>query len=158
MNTTPDMSDSTDLAARLHALGWKPFRSAGRFMALAGPLWARREDEGWAYAIAATDAHLNPAGVVHGGLLATLMDHALSTMAWEAAGRLPCVTVQLDTHFLDAVPAGALIEARGRLVRRTARLLFMQGTLSVDGNDVLAAQAVMKVRASMPVDAPRSAS
>lgn len=119
-------------------------------MALAGPLWAAREGDGWAYGVVSTDEHLNPAGVVHGGLLATLMDHALSTLAWEAAGGAPCVTVQLDTHFLASVPPGVLIEARGRVLRRTSSLLFMHGALSVAGSDVLAAQAVMKLQAAGP--------
>lgn len=72
-----------------------------------GPLFTRQEDGGWAYALLPTAAHLNPAGVVHGGLLATLIDHALSAIAGQASGRVPCVTVQLDSHFLPRRrPAG----------------------------------------------------
>lgn len=141
------MNDSIDLPAHVRDLGWKQVRGSGRFMALVGPLWARREGDGWAYGMISTDDHLNPAGVVHGGLLATLIDHALSVIAWQAAGRAPCVTVQLDTHFLGSVSPGVLIEARGRVVRRTKHLLFMQGVLSVAGEDVLAAQALMKAQA-----------
>lgn len=141
------MNESIDLAAHLQMLGWKQVRAPGPFMALAGPLWARREADGWGYGVVSTHQHLNPAGVVHGGLLATLIDHALSTIAWEAAGRMPCVTVQLDTHFLGSVPAGVLIEARGRVVRRTARLLFMHGTLTVGHEEILTAQGLMKVQA-----------
>lgn len=144
------MSNAIDIPTRLREGGWKPLNAAGRFMALAGPLWAARDGDGWAYGVVSTDEHLNPAGLVHGGLLATLIDHALSTLAWEAAGRAPCVTVQLDTHFLASVPPGVLIEARGRVVRRTSSLLFMHGTLSVAGSDVLAAQAVMKRQAARP--------
>ena len=144
------MNNTIDIPTRLREGGWKPLKGAGRFMALAGPLWAARDGDGWAYGVVSTDEHLNPAGVVHGGLLATLIDHALSTLAWEAAGRAPCVTVQLDTHFLASVPPGVLIEARGRAVRRTSSLLFMHGALSVAGSDVLAAQAVMKLQAARP--------
>ncbi len=60
------------------------------------------------------------------------------------------MTVQLDTHFLASVPPGVLIEARGRVVRRTSSLLFMHGALSEAGSDVLAAQAVMKLQAARP--------
>lgn len=142
------MNDAIDRTTRMPHSGWKPREAAGRFMALAGPLWAARDGDGWVYGVITTDDHLNPAGVVHGGLLATLVDHTLSTVAWEAAGRAPCVTVQLDTHFLASVPAGVLLEARARVVRRTSSLLFMHGTLSVAGHDVLAAQAVMKTHAA----------
>ena len=50
--------------------------------------------------------HLNPAARVHGGALMTLLDHAISSTAWEACDRQPCVTVQMDTQFLGAVEAG----------------------------------------------------
>ncbi|WP_035205868.1 PaaI family thioesterase [Acidovorax sp. CF316] len=123
--------------------GWQ-VRALGGFIAHAGPLWARREGEGWAYGFAIGPQHLNPAGVVHGGALLTLMDHAMSTVAWEAAGRVPCVTLQLDSHFAAPVGAGQFVEARAQVVRRTGSLVFMRGELQVGGSLVLAAQALMK--------------
>ncbi|SFP54733.1 uncharacterized domain 1-containing protein [Variovorax sp. OK605] len=141
------MEEPIDPSENLAAAGWRRVRSAGAFMSGAGPLWAMREGEGWRYGIWSTEAHLNPAGFVHGGLLATLADHAISTVAWEAAQRVPCVTVQLDTQFLAPVTTGVLIEARAQLVRRTSSLLFMRGLLQVAGQEVLVAQALMKVHA-----------
>lgn len=136
--------DPTAARDALVAQGWRE-RTLPGFVGLIGPLWTRREDAGWAYGLLTTEAHLNPAGVVHGGLTTSLIDHALSALAWEAMGRQPCVTVQLDTHFLAAVQAGRFLEARGRVVRATASLVFMQGGISVDGEAVLGASAVMKV-------------
>lgn len=130
----------------LGAQGWRP-RTLPGFAGLVGPLWTRQEDGGWAYAILAGPAHTNPAGVVHGGLLTTLIDHALSAIAWEASGRRACVTVQLDAQFLSGVRPGQFIEARGRVVRSSASLVFMQGQLTVDGAEVLSASAVLKVLA-----------
>ncbi|MGJ7505287.1 MULTISPECIES: PaaI family thioesterase [unclassified Variovorax] len=144
------MEIPVDPFEKLAATGWRRVRTAGAFMSGVGPLWALRENESWVYGVWAGDAHLNPAGVVHGGLLATLADHAISTVAWEAAGRTPCVTVQLDTQFLAPVAPGVLIEARAQVVRRTASLLFMRGLLQVAGLEVLIAQALMKVQAPLP--------
>lgn len=114
------------------------------FIAHAGPLWARREGEGWAYGFAIGPQHLNPAGVVHGGALLTLVDHAMSTVAWEACGRVPCVTLQLDSHFAAPVLPGQFVEARAHVARRTGSLVFMRGELRVDDSLVLGAQALMK--------------
>lgn len=83
----------------LREAGWGERRGMG-FSALVGPLWSRREGDGWAYGLLTGEQHANQAGLVHGGLLATLMDQALSAVAWEALQRQPCVTVQLDTHYL----------------------------------------------------------
>lgn len=123
---------------------WKVLGLPG-FMGQAGPLMSRRDAGEWVYGLQTTGTHLNPAGVVHGGALATLMDHALSTVAWEACGRVPCITLELNTHFLSAVRPGQLVEARATVTRRTRSLVFMQGQLTVNGDAVLSAQAIMKV-------------
>ncbi len=124
--------------------GWK-VRSLAGFAGTAGPLWTRREGDGWAYGFQMAPAHLNPAGVVHGGALLTLVDHAISTVAWEACGRVPCVTLQLDSQFLTAVRQGQFAQARAQITHRTHQMLFMQGSVAVDGQMVLRAQAIVKV-------------
>lgn len=126
--------------------GWKR-RDLPGFMGLAGPLWTRRDNGTWAYAVLADEAHLNPAGVVHGGALLTLLDHAISSVAWEACGRQPCLTLQLDTHFIGSVHTGQLAQARAHVIRRTGSLVFMQGEVAVDGCIALAGQALMKIMA-----------
>ncbi|WP_051463555.1 PaaI family thioesterase [Acidovorax sp. JHL-3] len=125
-------------------------RAIRGFIAHAGPLWARREGDGWAYGFAMGPQHLNPAGVVHGGALLALVDHAMSTVAWEAAGRVPCVTLQLDSHFAAPVLPGQFVEARAQVAKRTGSLVFMRGELRVDDSLVLGAQALMKPLMTKP--------
>ena len=138
-----------ELLDRLRAQGWKP-RQLGGFMGHAGPLWTCREGAGWVYGLLAVDQLLNPAGVVHGGALTTLIDHVLSTVAWEACERMPCVTVQLDTHFMAEVRAGQFAQARANITARTSSLVFMEGLVQVDDRPVLAARAIMKVLRPAP--------
>lgn len=132
--------------ADLLSRGWKK-RSLGGFIDCAGPLWTCKEESGWAYGILAEDRHLNPVRMVHGGLLETLMDHALSSIAWEASGRRKCVTLQMDMHFLAPAGMGMFIEARGHVIHDTASTFFMQGMLTVGSRPVLSAQALMKILA-----------
>ncbi|MBO1110940.1 PaaI family thioesterase [Bordetella petrii] len=136
--------------ARLSADGWKQTRGAGAFIASLGPLWAQRAEHGWRYGFVATGQHLNPAGVVHGGLLQALIDHVLSALAWEAVARRPCVTVQTDSQFLSAVHAGEFIVGQGVETHRTRNLVFMRGQLSVEDTPVLCAQAIFKIAGSAP--------
>ena len=124
--------------------GWKA-RTLDGFIGSVGPLWTRRESDSWAYGFVATSQHINPAGIVHGGLLMTLIDHALSAIAWEDAGRRPCVTIQIDARFLTAVRPQILIEARGRVVRRTATLSFVEGNLTVGAEVAMTASAILKI-------------
>jgi uncharacterized protein (TIGR00369 family) len=141
--------DVDQTASEQEAGEWKQRELPG-FIGTAGPLWTRRETSGWAYGVQAGAQHLNPAGVVHGGVLLTLLDHAISVVAWEASGRQACMTVQLDTHFLAAAREGELLEARAEVAQRTKSLVFMRGTVTAAGRLVASAQSVMKVVASAP--------
>jgi len=143
MNARDDKGDA------LRASGWRQ-RSLPGFAGLIGPLWTRHEEPAWAYGVLATDEHTNPSGLVHGGLLTALLDHALSAIAWEALERRPCVTVQLDTHFLSTARAGQFLEARGHIVRATSSLVFMQGDVSVEGARIASACALLKAARASP--------
>ncbi len=143
MNSMDSSPDADALRGDPSASGWRR-RSLPGFAGLIGPVWTRKEEAGWAYGVLATADHLNPAGLVHGGLLTTLVDHALSAIAWEALGRRACLTVQLDTQFLAAACGGHFLEAGGRVVRATSTLVFVQGHLSVAGTELVTASAILK--------------
>ncbi|MBL0917578.1 MAG: PaaI family thioesterase [Hydrogenophaga sp.] len=139
------MSHSTGTSEELLPLqGWKRRDLAG-FIGTTGPLWTRRDDSGWRYGLLVEERHLNPAGVMHGGALCTLLDHVISTVAWEACDRTPCVTLQLDSQFLAAVKAGQFIEASATLEHRTKGMVFMRGRVEVDGAAVMVGQAILKI-------------
>ncbi len=124
--------------------GWKARELPG-FFGQVGPLWTRKEPAAWAYGVLADERHTNPAGIVHGGLLTTLLDHALSAIAWQANARKACITVALDVHFLAPARPGEFIEARGRIVRQASKLVFMQGSLTVQDRIVATASAILKI-------------
>jgi acyl-coenzyme A thioesterase PaaI-like protein len=130
--------------AELESSGWKR-RNAGPFMNAIGPLWAKLEHDLWTFGLIAQEHHLNLAKVVHGGLLQSLIDHALSVIAWEAMSRTPCMTVQNDTQFLSAANCNDFIVAHGFETHRTRNLIFMRGHLEVNGNKLLSAQSIFKI-------------
>lgn len=114
------------------AHGWRALPGAQ----LPGPLgtfWARRAGDTWHYGLLTDASHANPNGVVHGGVLMTFADHGLSFLAIEAAERHPCTTIQLNTHFLDAIHPGEFIELRGEVSRRTRGLVFLRGEVLAHG-------------------------
>jgi len=125
--------------------GWKA-RTLPGFFGLVGPLWTRKQGDGWAYGFLAEERHTNPAGIVHGGMLTTLLDHALSVIAWEANARKPCITVALDVQFLAPARPGDFVAAAGRIVRQTSSLVFMQGSLTIEGQEIATASAILKVK------------
>ncbi|WP_159998915.1 PaaI family thioesterase, partial [Roseomonas sp. 18066] len=115
------------------------------FTDLVGPLWAKRDGGAWAYGLLAGPQHANVHGIVHGGMLMTLIDNALGLTVWEATSRQPAVTMQLNTQFIAAARPGDFIEARGEVLRVARSVVFVRGILSVRGETVLAADGVWKV-------------
>lgn len=112
--------------------GWRPLTGAPLPGSIGVP-WGKRFAEHWRYGLLTTADHTNPAGVLHGGILMAFADHALSLLAWEACGRGKTTTIQLNTHFMDAVTPGEFIEMRGEVTRRTRGMVFLRGIVSVRG-------------------------
>lgn len=143
------MDDEMMTPTSLTEAGWKPRQLPGH-MGLIGPLWTRREGASWAYGLLTEERHLNPVGVVHGGALATLLDHGLSAIAWEAARRQPCVTVQLGIQYLAAAAPGQFVVARGRVARATESMVFVSGSLWAGEVELVQATSVLKVLNQRP--------
>jgi|SRR5690554_2916705 len=113
-------------------------------MTTLGPLLSRREEDTWVYGLRLDERHLNQAGMVHGGTMTALLDHAVSAIAWEHSGKQPCVTVQLNTSFLKPARAGQLLSAHAKVNHAAGSMLFLDGVLYADGILVATAQAIMK--------------
>jgi uncharacterized protein (TIGR00369 family) len=83
----------------------------------------------------ADERHLNPAGTVHGGYGATLLDsvlgNAVHTRLEAGAGY---VTVDLDVKMLAPIPLGEDIYAEAKVVRVTRRIGVAEGRI-VDARD-----------------------
>lgn len=107
--------------------------------------WAKRTDDSWRYGLLTAAEHANPQGILHGGILMTFADHGLSMLAWEAAKRAPCTTIQLNTHFLGPVEPGDFVELQGDVTRATKGLVFVRGVLSVGHRDVAAVDGIWRV-------------
>ena len=81
--------------------------------------------------------------------LATLADMMVPLSVCATGGGLESrflLTVHLDIDYLAAVPLGAGVEGRARLLHRTARMVFADGTLKVGGEPVLRASGVFRIR------------
>lgn len=96
--------------------------------------------------VALTPDHLNMRGVVHGGVLAALLDTAISWCGlWDPdpARERRCLTLSLTTTFVGQATAGTLRAIglrRGggrKIYQATAEVLDETGTLIATGEGVL---------------------
>lgn len=75
------------------------------------------------------DSFLNPLGLVHGGLLCTLMDSAMGVaVQTKLPADLGGASIELKVSFLKPLPYdGGEIEVRGRALRVGRRVAFAEG-------------------------------
>ncbi|HOF88723.1 MAG TPA: PaaI family thioesterase [Armatimonadota bacterium] len=77
-------------------------------------------------------------GIIHGGIVATLLDEVMARLVWEQAG--PSATARLDIRYRRPAPIGAAIEVRGRItaVRRAGQLFETAARATLADGTVLA--------------------
>ncbi|HEY6391181.1 MAG TPA: PaaI family thioesterase [Bryobacteraceae bacterium] len=92
------------------------------FNKLIGVRVLRRHADGVTIECRMRDELQNSAGVLHGGVAATLADAAVGiALASHFGGRRPCTTTDLKINYLSAVSDGKII-ARSHLLRVGKRL------------------------------------
>ena len=123
---------------------WREHFPTG-LMTTLGPLLSKRHEDGWLYGLKIHEKHLNPAGVAHGGIITTLMDHAFSAMAWHVTEKKPCITVQLNTSFIRPAYLNDVLVVNSTLTRKTSSILFVTGDIHVDDNVIATGQAILKM-------------
>lgn len=113
-------------------------------------LWTQKSDEGWRYAIKLDESHANAQGMIHGGVMMTFLDHALSLLIWEKSGRAICSTVQLDSHFLSAVKPPAFLELDAEIIKQGKKMAFVRGRLRQGDKIVMEATGVWSISQPRP--------
>ena len=90
-----------------------------------GTFEPRREHEGYQ-------------GIMHGGLVATLLDEAMVKLVWEAG--IPAVSASLDIKLLKPVRVGERIAIRGQIDSLEGRLILASAEIE-DSKGTLLARA-----------------
>src|SRR6476469_9105633 len=110
----------------------------------AGRLGAEVTDSGHGTAtleFEATDEHLNPAGTVHGGVLATLVDTAMGTAIRSTTddGEIPATSQLTVTYLRPGKPGRMTVDARLRT--RGEHLTVCEADVDQDGHNLVHAVA-----------------
>jgi len=115
-----------------------------------GAVWTRRVDGAWRYAALLDDSHANALGTIHGGVLMSFFDHAMSLLVWEACGRAACATVQLDCQFLEALKPPVFVELDATILKMGRGLAFARGRLRAGDVGAMEASGVWRISAPAP--------
>jgi acyl-CoA thioesterase len=81
------------------------------------------------------DRHLNPNGIVHGGVVFTLADTAMgrATLAVLGDGQI-CASIEVSVRYLRPIPGGRLV-ATASVLRAGRRIVHLECGITVDGDD-----------------------
>ncbi len=90
------------------------------------------------FALTISAPHMNPHGVVHGGVVYTLVDYAMGgavTSALDSGER--CSTLEVKINYLAAATGGELV-AEANILNRTRRIAVLEGRVRDETGRLLA--------------------
>jgi uncharacterized protein (TIGR00369 family) len=129
--------------------GFKERRFGGEgFIAVNGPLYARRNGSGFQLGFRVERRHCNLMGILHGGMMATFCDMLLPISAHVLSNELgnrflPTINLQID--YLAASPLGSWVQGEAQLLRTTKSLVFMQGLVHADDVPAARVSGIFKI-------------
>jgi len=120
--------------------------SIGGFNRFAGPFY-RLPDDGdiRRFAFVALDKHMNSAGSVHGGVLMTFADIAMSRTSRLSTGANACSTVSFSCEFMAPGHLADLIEIRVRVSRRTKGFVFLSADIACEARALMQASGLWRI-------------
>ncbi|ETT37179.1 PaaI family thioesterase [Paenibacillus sp. FSL R7-0313] len=107
----------------------------GRFWGFLGCRYIKGDGKEVKIALTAGEHHTNSMGIIHGGVLTSLMDQAMGMVATAAMEVDGCVTTNLNVHFLAPMKQGELtvtatvLHQAGRSVTTQSEVRDASGTL-----------------------------
>lgn len=114
--------------------GFKEMRSLGEFHDRVGPFFMAKRGENTVIGMRVEARHENGIPTLHGGMMLTLVDTAMTLASFRAAGKgNRAVTVSLASDFLAPARAGDWIEAEVRVLRAGRSLIVLDCLVRKDG-------------------------
>lgn len=73
--------------------------------------------------------HLNPIGILHGGVLSSLLDNAMGISTMVARRGEKVVTTNLNVHFVAPIKAGKVFVS-GEVVHQSRKMITTEGRIT----------------------------
>lgn len=116
--------------------GFSEMRPFGGFHELVGPLYMAKRDGRIVVGLRMAPRHANAVASMHGGMLLTLVDTALTVAAMRAAPKGQyAVTSTLTSDFIAPARDGDWVEAEVEVLRAGRSVIYLQCLVRKDGPD-----------------------
>lgn len=111
-----------------------------------GPFYQKKEGDSWIRAIEIEQHHLNPEGVVHGGLVLSFMDYVCYRAIGDEIGhQIKFATINLNSNFIAAAKVGDIIYGQGKIVKKTRSIIFAEGNIFTEQRPIMTASGLWKI-------------
>ena len=117
------------------------------FSGYMGPFYEKFESpEQCVRALLIDDRHVNPEGVVHGGVSLSFMDYVIYRAIGDVVGhQTQFATINLNSQFLSAGKCNNVYYGRGSIVRQTSSVIFAEGEIYTDERKIMTATGIWKI-------------
>jgi uncharacterized protein (TIGR00369 family) len=110
--------------------GFEPFPPYGGYGEAIGPIYRKTSDDEVCLALRVSQRHCGSTGIVHGGLIASLLDTAFAHASRKhSASAHALVTLHLSVDYVGSAKVGDWIEAQVDVLRAGARVIFLNCNL-----------------------------
>ena len=127
--------------------GFKRVKFAGvAFNVLIGPIYIKHDGTDVTLGFRVQQAHCNPIGILHGGMMMSMADMTAGFVTGFKAGIdkfLPTINMTFD--FVAPGKAGDWIDCSGEVVRVTRHMAFATVALHCGTEQLLRASCIMKI-------------
>lgn len=111
------------------------------------------EETGVEFRLTVADRHLRSFGILHGGVMATMLDTALGQVAGAAAPEgHHVVTVQFNMNLIRPACKGELLTAKGELQHRGSKTAVTRGELRNQDDKLIASATGTFMYLPLPED------
>ena len=116
----------------------------GKFSDQIGPYYYKNDFPDTIFAVEIKEKQTNLRQVAHGGFLMAFADSVGGYFAYKATMK-PSVTVNLNSNFISPVPINSLLEAKGNVLRKGKRTIFVSVEMFVKKKLVFCASGVWQI-------------
>ncbi|MFD0960097.1 PaaI family thioesterase [Paenibacillus chungangensis] len=112
-------------------------RAKSTFWGLLGCEVTHADEKSATISLEVAPSHLNLLGIVHGGVLMSMMDSAMGIVVMLAETKESALTTNLNTHFLANTGNGLLL-CESELIHRSGRTLTLLAEVKDEAGKLLA--------------------
>ena len=126
--------------------GYKKCTQQQGFSAHMGPFYEKCVGGIMHRALKVEAHHLNPEGVVHGGVSLAFTDYIIYRAIGDDVGHdTQFATINLNCNLLSAAKEGDVIYGVGSVTRKTRSVIFAEGHLFTESRPIIQATGVWKI-------------